>query len=90
MTKISVDIKTESSKVSNLTSSGVSIIFNNFKTVLTNTPFTISSGVNTGIYDVKADAAFWNKTSKYPQVKTNISYSSLIKSIRPAGYKFGR
>jgi hypothetical protein len=86
----SVDIKTESSKVSSLTPTATSIIFNNFKTTLTNTPFTLSSGVNTGIYDVKADSAFWNKTSKYPQVKTNISYSSLIKSIRPAGYKFGR
>jgi hypothetical protein len=86
----SVDIKTENSKVKSLTTTASSIIADNFKPALTNTPFTISSGVNTGIYDVKADAAFWNKTSKYPQVKTDVCYSSLIKSIRPAGYKFGR
>ena len=87
---LSVDIKSERDRIPSLLNNGISILFGNLKSKTTNQPFTISSGINTGIFDIKCEASFWNSGSITPQIKTNVCYSSQIASIRPAGYKFGR
>lgn len=86
---LSVDIRSEKDKVPELLNKGISIL-GNLKSSTTNSPLNISSGVNTGVFDVKCEGSFWNSKSKTPQIKTNICYSSQIASIRPGGYKFGR
>lgn len=58
--------------------------------ILNSNYFLIESGLNTGVFDASLNTAYFNSGSKF-DLNPKFSYSdSNVRSIRPAGYKFGR